>query len=160
PRKPPPSSDRGEPMRDQVLFIVAPYAVALAFLPVCLVRYALGRRGAGGAADPAADGRTPLVALWRWTIGLVLFGHLLLLTLPESVLVWNRDPRRLLALETASLALGIAALLSLSVLLFHRLRGRWPRPTWSALDIVAGTLVVIAVTTGVALAVLYRWASS
>jgi nitrate reductase gamma subunit len=146
-------------MRDYLLFVAAPYIVSFAFVPACLVRYALERRR-GPLSTAFAIDPTPVAALWRWTVGLVLLGHLLLITLPESILLWNRQPRRLFMLEGVGLALGIAALLSLTVMLFNRVRLHAPRPPRSAFDIVVGTLMAVAVVTGIGVAVRYRWASS
>ena len=76
-------------MSDNLLFIVAPYAAALSFVSVPLVRYALPhRKPERGRATLAGAVGEP--AIWRWAIAIVLLGHLLAFAFPASILIWNR----------------------------------------------------------------------
>jgi len=86
--------------------------------------------------------------------------HLLLLLAPDAVLRWNRHVSRLLALEATGFAAGaICSIVVLSRLRRH-LFDRAPDDHRALTDTVSLTLVTIAVVSGVALAVAYRWASS
>jgi nitrate reductase gamma subunit len=86
--------------------------------------------------------------------------HLLLLLAPDAVLRWNRHVSRLLALEATGFAAGaICSIVVLSRLRRH-LFDRAPDDRRALTDTVSLTLVTIAVVSGVALAVAYRWASS
>ena len=88
----------------------------------------------------------------------VLPGHLLLITLLETILLWNRSRGgRSCSKESGSRS---ARRLSLTVMLFNRVRVHAPRPPRSAFDVVVGTLMAVAVVTGIGVAVRYRWASS
>ena len=91
-------------MTDSFLFIVSPYLTAAA-VSGCIARYAFTTRrdGDDAAAARGADAMSrPVRAAWRWAIGFVAAGHLLALGFPESVLRWNQQPLRLLALEKRS----------------------------------------------------------
>jgi nitrate reductase gamma subunit len=86
--------------------------------------------------------------------------HLLLLFAPDAVLRWNRHASRLLLLEAIGFAAGVIC--SMAAI------SRWRRHLFDAAghedrslaDTVWLTLVLMAVVSGVALAVAYRWASS
>ena len=86
--------------------------------------------------------------------------HLLLLVAPDAVLRWNRHVPRLLVLEGIGFAAGaICSIVAVSRLrrqLFHHAADDHRSLT----DTISLTLVTIAVVSGVALAVAYRWASS
>ena len=107
-------------------------------------------------------GRRPTIrnAAVALAIVAVVALHLLLLLAPDAVLRWNRHVSRLLALEATGFAAGaICSIVALSRLRRH-LFDRAPDDHRSLTDTVSLTLVTIAVVSGVALAVAYRWASS
>jgi nitrate reductase gamma subunit len=149
-------------MTDSFLFIVLPYLTAAAAAQGCITRYAFGaRRGGGDAAiAPHADA-TPRSAraAWRWAIGVVAAGHLLALASPESVLRWNQQPLRLLALETVGLASGIGALAALIAIAVRRVRAA-DAGAVRPLDVIAWTLLLVEIVSGLAVALFYRWGSS
>ena len=90
----------------------------------------------------------------------MLGGHLLAFAFPASILVWNREPLRLFVLEGVGLIAAGTALLGLIATFARRLRDFNRRGTPSPLHVIVGTLVAVEVVTGIAHAVLYRWASS
>ena len=149
-------------MSDQFLFVVAPYVAVLVFVPVCLARYVLWSRHPerAGTHFTGRDRWSHLATSWRWAIGIVALGHLLAFVFPSIILLWNQRPLRLLVLEGAGLITGIAALLGLLAMLVKRLRATGVLGAPSPLDVIAGTLILIEVMSGVAMAMLYRWGSS
>src|SRR3954462_15825949 len=89
-------------MRDELLFVVAPRVAALCCLTIVGVLLFAGR----GPAQPAVEDRDsgdPLLTYWRYPIALVLFGHVLAVALPGTVMLWDRNPLRMLLLESAGL---------------------------------------------------------
>ena len=149
-------------MTDQFLFVVSPYLTAAASVPGCVVRYLLwSRREAQAGSERAGDdGAGPIRAAWRWAIGLVAVGHLLAVAFPAVVLQWNQQPMRLLVLEGAGLTTGIVALASLIAMLVQCLRTADLDALCSPVDVVAWTLLVIELLSGLLVAVFYRWGSS
>ena len=99
-------------------------------------------------------------AIWRCAIATVFVGHLLGFAFPAGILRWNQEPLRLFALEVTGLVAGSIALLGVIVAADRRLRATGHLGRASALDVIAGTLVSIEIVSGIAIAVLYRWASS
>ena len=149
-------------MRTQFLFAVAPYVAAVGFPVICLLRYVLWN---GDRTQMALEFATPeeparIAAIWRGALAAVLAGHLLGLLIPARILVWNREPLRLFILEGSGFALGAVALLGLLGTLWLRLRTSGNRPSGSPLDVIVWTLIAVQVASGVAIALLYRWASS
>ena len=149
-------------MSDQFLFVVAPYVAVLVFVPVCLVRYVLRSRQPerAGTHFTGRDRWGHLATSWRWAVSIVALGHLLAFVFPSIILLWNQQPLRLLVLEGAGLITGIAALLGLLAMLVKRLRATSVLGAPSPVDVIAGTLILIEVVSGVAMAMLYRWGSS
>src|SRR4051794_41868455 len=104
-------------MRDELLFVVAPRVAALCCLTIVGVLLFAGR----GPAQPAVEDRDsgdPLLTYWRYPIALGLFGHVLAVAVPRTVMLWGRDPLRVLLLESAGVvaAGGAPGLLVLPVL--------------------------------------------
>jgi nitrate reductase gamma subunit len=144
-------------MREQLLFVVAPRLAALCCLTAAVMTF-LARRGASDTPSPAAaipQSSDALARCWRYSIGIVLVGHLLAFAFPGAVALWNRQLVRLIVLECAGVTAGTVALLSLSFTAARRLdRSR------SSVDTVAWTLIFLEVISGLIIAVRYRWASS
>jgi nitrate reductase gamma subunit len=149
-------------MRDQFLFVIAPYLAALAVVPVCIARYVLWSRQLQQAGTDFASGDRGcrITPTWRCAIGFVALGHLLAFTLVDAVLIWNRHPIRLLLLEGSGLIAGSVALVTLLAMVLQSLCEYDQRGAPSPFDVIAGTLILIEVACGVAVAWLYRWGSS
>src|SRR4051794_23939625 len=101
-------------MRDELLFVVAPRLAAFCCLTILGVLLFAGR----APALPVVEDREssdPLLTHWRYPIALVLFGHVLAVAFPGTVMLWDRDPFRMLLLESAGLIAAGAALGSLGL---------------------------------------------
>jgi nitrate reductase gamma subunit len=147
---------------DHALFAAAPGLALLTLGSVSVLRYLLARH----PLDRSALVRTTRL-LWGARAGRVgLFGllviHLLLVVFPRQVLIWNQRHWRLLLLEGTGALLGVAALVGLIGLIVRSVRAPDPgsptRP--SIIDTAFLGLLLVNTVSGLATALLYRWASS
>ena len=148
-------------MRDHLLFVVFPYLAVLAFLPCCVARSMVRHRrplGDDGAPSPAGSRFAGVV--WRSAVVLVALGHLLAFALPDYLLLWNRQLWRLAFIEVFGVVAGTVAAAGIFVALVRAIRGARSDASRSSVNVVADTLLLIAMLSGVAVAVIYRWASS
>src|SRR5262249_25516406 len=130
-----------------------------AAVPACVVRCLLAaRHDAFAMAKPAGEGRATIRSIWRWAIGMVALGHVAALGFPEDVLRWNHDPIRMLVVEGAGAAAGAVALGALIAICVRRVQRAGACA--SALDVIAGTLLLSGLASGVGVAIAFRWASS
>jgi nitrate reductase gamma subunit len=148
-------------MTDHALFAVTPYLAGVSLVAVTLLRYLLARqRGAlaGGAASATAG---PFRGRRAWNIGLggLAAAHLAMLAFPQIVLAWNQHPARLMALEAVFFAFGVAALVGLLHLVVRQV-GHVALSRSSLIDVAFLGLLLVALVSGLGVAVLYRWASS
>ena len=144
-------------MRDHVLFAVFPYLGGLAFVSGCAVSLALDRRVRPMAA-PAMD-RGTFRAVWALALATVGIGHILTLAFPGIVLRWDREFVRLVLLEGTRIVAGGLAVAGAIVALMRLLQP--PQGSHrSVADVVGATLLVTATISGLAAALLYRWASA
>ena len=143
-------------MREELLFVVVPRLAAFCCLSALAMLYLFRRRAHRwkGSADDEVDSGDAISKCWRYSIGVVLVGHLLAFTFPGAVTLWDRDLLRLIVLEILGVTAGTLALLSLLFTAARRL-GRG-----SSFDTVALTLILLEVVSGLTIAVRYRWASS
>jgi nitrate reductase gamma subunit len=147
---------------DQALFATAPAVAVLTLGSVCVLRYLLMRH----PRDRSALVRTRrlLWGSWAWRVGLIglLAMHLVLVLFPRQVLAWNQRHWRLLLLEGTGALLGVAALVGLVGLIVRNVRAPDPgspaRP--SIVDTAFLGLLLVSTVSGLAAALLYRWASS
>jgi len=150
-------------MTDRFFFIVLPYLAAVAALSGCFVRCVMSaaRRAETGSASADREHTSGLLAAtWLAAIGVVAAGHLVAFAFPGSMLRWNQQPVRLAALEAAGLAAALAALASLVAMAAQRVRASEAAAFRSPFEVILWTLLLIEIASGLAVAVLYRWASS
>jgi nitrate reductase gamma subunit len=143
-------------MRDHLLFAVLPYVAGLVFLAGSAVPLA---RRTVAVTDVKATRHGAFDTAWRLALAAVAIGHLLTLAFPGAVLRWDREFVRLVLLEGARIAAGSLAAAGAALAWARVLRpahGRTPR----AIDVVAATLLVTATFSGLAVAIVYRWASA
>jgi nitrate reductase gamma subunit len=149
-------------MRDILLFSLAPYAAAALLVCVPAVRCfsSAARRSALVAASRTGAPLYPGALVWRWGLGLLLCGHVVAFLVPRPLLLWNRSFARLLVLEGAGLAFGVAALAGLLLLLAWRARPGQKAGAGGLVDSLLLALLAVAIGSGLAAALLYRWGSS
>src|SRR5262249_51609333 len=139
--------------------VISPYVTGAAAVPACIVRYMLAARGGSlTIASPTSEGRATVRSIWRWAIALVALGHVAAFEFPPYVLRWDRDRVRMLWLEGAGAAAGAVALVALIAIGLRRARST--HTAVSPWDVIAWTLLLIDLASGVAVAIAFRWASS
>ena len=149
-------------MTDHALFVVAPYLAAAICVLVGAVRYVLGhlQRDRADTAIRRVDGSRLVVAATRSAIAVIAIGHLLAFAAPRGVLLWDQQLFRLVLLEAIGIVAGSVALAGLAAAHVRQARASGPRAAWPPMDVVVGTLVLMATLSGLFIAVRYRWASS
>lgn len=145
-------------MNSIVLFRGLPMATLIVFTAGCAL---VVLRPAGGAprslwSRPPGD---PRARLWRFAWCVLAATHAVEWVFPGCVVAWDARPARLYALEVIGLAAGVVVLAACGVALRRHLRrdGRDGRELANAIFLAMAT---VGVTSGLALAVLDRWASS
>jgi nitrate reductase gamma subunit len=149
-------------MTDRFLFIIAPYAAAAALPAVLLVRYGLRSRRDGALRDGASRAIRIFggSAAWRYGLLLLLAGHLIGLLFPRQVLRWNEADLRLFVFEGAAGLIGLWTLFALLALVRRNMRESGGPGAASTADLALLSLLFVQIASGLALAILYRWASS
>jgi nitrate reductase gamma subunit len=147
-------------INDEILFAIAPYVASGCLLLVFVVR-CVAASLVGSPIDERPERSLLRARLVRAVIVIGLLAlHGFLLVAPVAVLRWNRRTPRLLLLEATGISLGLAALAVLTQAMRRHMIAASTRSPRPLIEIVALALVAVAVTSGVALAVSYRWASS
>ena len=144
-----------------VLFGILPY-VALAIAIVGTVwRYRTNQFSYSSVSSQFLENRQLFWGSvpWHYGIILILFGHLLGLFFPASVMAFNGVPVRLYILEGTGLALGLLVLVGLVILLLRRGINPRVRAVTSRMDLVLLLLLLLSIVTGVGTAIFYRWGS-
>ena len=149
-------------MPSDTVFSTVPYAAALAMAAGFLLRYLIGSRRGDDLRAEAVKAVQLFRgdASWRYGLALLLLGHLAALLFPRHVLAWNGTPWRLLLLEGTGFLVGAWTLLGAVALLHQHLREPHDRPAGSMMDFTLVGLLFAQIVSGLAMAGLYRWASS
>jgi nitrate reductase gamma subunit len=114
------------------------------------------------AAPSSASAPTPWTAprgAWRIAVAAVAAEHLLLLAAPQAVLQWNVDLRRLIVLEAVAVVAGSVCTAAALIALWRQLFSETSDHSSIARTLNLSVASVV-IGSGVALAVVYRWASS
>ncbi len=99
-------------------------------------------------------------SLWHWGILWVLSGHLFAFFLPEAILAWNARPLRLYLLEITGLSMALLALVGVVALIIRRFTDKRVKVVTSPLDLVLLAVLLYQVSSGIDVAIRYRWGSS
>jgi len=149
-------------MREPLLFLWAPRIAAASALLALVVHVSRIVRERSNAEWIVPAEHSPsnsrITALWRLSIGIVATGHLIALASPNLMLIWNRDVVRLVALELFGWVVGAIAAGSFIAMAARDRHTSGERPP-SAFDAVSATMVLLALVSGFASAVVYRWGS-
>ena len=149
-------------MNRNLLFFAWPYVATSLFLTGIVVRYLLERKNAMAVKEEMSEAWAVFRGsrVWRVSVIALLLGHTGALLFPQTLLAWNRIPERLYLLEAFALT---AALLTAAggAMLLWRYLGRSSRSAITELsDTIFISLLLLAILSGLLMAMLYRWASS
>ncbi len=145
-----------------LLFAVLPYVALFTFLLVTIQRYRSQAFTYSSLSSQFLENRQHFWAMVPFHYGIIilLFGHLVGLLIPRTVLMWNAHPLRLYVLEVAGLAFGVLTLVGLLSLIVRRMQTNKVRVTTSLVDWVVYVLLLVQVVSGIGTAVLYPWGTS
>lgn len=149
-------------MKNNFLFAIFPYIAFGLLAAGTLVRYLLFRKQKEVMAAEIAEARAVFSGnrLWRISLVFLLVGHGIALLAPRMLLSWNHSSLRLSMLEAAFFVIGCAALAGWLVVLWRNLKHHHGSPLNELSDVVLLGLIFVAITSGLLVAVLYRWGSS
>ena len=97
---------------------------------------------------------------FHWGIVFLFFGHLIAFLIPQSILLWNQHPVRLLILEISSFVFGVMTFIGLINLFYRRLSNPRIRVVTNYMDIILEILLLVQIFLGLWVAYGYRWGSS
>ncbi len=145
-----------------LLFSVLPYVALFTFLLVTIQRYRSRTFTYSSLSSQFLENRKHFWAMVPFHYGIIIlmFGHLVGLLIPRTVLAWNAHPVRLYVLEVTALAFGVLALVGLLSLVARRLGTSKVRVTTSPVDWIVYVLLLVQVASGICTAVLYPWGTS
>jgi nitrate reductase gamma subunit len=144
------------------LFVILPYLALITFFPVTIVRYR--RRGFtySSLSSQFLENRQHFWALMPFHFGIltVIGGHIVAFLLPRQLLWWNSVPARLYVLEISALAFAILTLIGLVAAILRRHTNRKISVVTTWADRVLLGLLLLQVTSGIAVALAHPWGSS
>lgn len=146
-------------MFDYFLFVGFPYiAVALAVI-VGIYRYFSDRYSYSSQSSQFLENRTLFwgSAPWHYGIISILLAHLLALLFPAQWAVILGAPVRLYVLEVTGLALALTTVVALGLLIVRRIRNPRVTTVTSPVDWVLLAMLLVQVSTGFLVALVYRW---
>jgi nitrate reductase gamma subunit len=149
-------------MNRNLLFFAWPYVATSLFLTGIVVRYLLERKNAMAVKEEMSEAWAVFRGsrVWRVSVIALLLGHTGALLFPQTLLAWNRIPERLYLLEAFALTAALLAAAGGAMLLWRYL-GRSSRSAITELsDTIFISLLLLAILSGLLMAMLYRWASS
>lgn len=148
-------------MINWMLFGVFPYVAVILGVSVGLYRYGVDRYSWSSQSSQFLENRQLFWGSipWHYAILLVLLAHFLAFLVPGAWAALTGSPGRLALLEVAGLALGVCAVIGLTLLLLRRaLHPRVVAVTSVADWLLLASLLLQAVT-GVVIASTLRWGS-
>jgi nitrate reductase gamma subunit len=147
-------------MSDFALFVVAPY-VAVAILLAGTLSTLLDQSSRRRPARPEVAARILVNSHRVLAIGLlgVSMGHAVILTSPGLLASWMRTPGRTVVLELGLFLLGLTTLAGLVPVIARHVR-RTPQHPSAVIDVAFVGVLLVAIVSGLSLAVRYRWAAA
>jgi len=149
-------------MKNSSVFVLWPYVAFALLLAGAVLRTFMMWRHPSELAAQKSEAWAAIRGsrLWRWSLLVVLTGHLPALLFPRAILRWNSVPARLYALEGFFFVAACVAVISGSVLVWKQLGRSGSSLLASAMDTVFLAFLMVALVSGLVVAVRYRWGSS
>lgn len=146
---------------NRILFVVFPYVAVVLAVVVSVIRWRRHPFTVSALSSQLLESRRLFwgSVSFHWGISLILLGHLAALIVPRGFELWNGAPLRLYLLEGTGLALGLWTLFGVVMLLVRRLSSARVKAVTTPMDLVVLLVILVQVTTGVWIAMGYRWGS-
>lgn len=150
------------PYLDSLLFAAFPYVALCTFLLMTIQRYRSRAFTYSSLSSQFLENKQHFWAVVPFHYGIIILlaGHLIGLLIPRAVLLWNSHPLRLYILEVTALAFGVLTLVGLLSLVVRRVQKPKVRVTTSIVDWFVYLLLLVQVSSGISVAVLYPWGTS
>jgi nitrate reductase gamma subunit len=149
-------------MSTDVLFRVLPYVALVVLAAGLTIRYLrnVGRMGTLRAERGEAWASFGAGRLLRASLVALAVAHLVGLLAPRAVLAWDASPARLHFIEAVGMVVGLVALLGWGRVLWRHCGRHHPSRLGDLADSIFVSLVLVGMASGLATAIVYRWASS
>lgn len=143
-------------------FIALPYTALLMFFVGTVYRYKATKYKFSALSSQFLETRK---LYWgsipfHWGILFLFFGHLVAFLFPNSILLWNQQPVRLLILEISAFVGGIIAFAGITNLFYRRISNPLIRKVTNYMDILLEIFLILQIFLGLWVAYGYRWGSS
>ena len=143
-------------MSDQVLFGDVPVIAGVCLIAALLFTLLVGSH-VREQPRLRVHRRMPVLAV---ALAATLVGHVVMVAWPAQVLAWNRSANRMLTLELTFFVFGLLALGGLIRIVIRDMRDSARCSPRSLAGTISLALALVAVGSGLAMAIGYRWASS
>lgn len=143
-------------------FVGLPYLAFAIFVVGTFQRYRSRSFEVSSLSSQFLEGRSLFWGAIPFHVGIIVafLGHLAAFLIPDTVLLWNSEPLRLIALEVTGFAFGLSALVGIVALLVRRLSNARVRMVTTWMDIALEVLLLAQIVLGLWIAFAYRWGSS
>ncbi|MCC6522253.1 MAG: respiratory nitrate reductase subunit gamma [Polyangiaceae bacterium] len=149
-------------MLNLMLYGVLPYLAIGSFFCVSVVRYLKMPFTFSSLSTQFLESKQLFWGSVPFHIGiLTLFaGHLVGFMFPRAVMAWNGMPVRLLILETTAMIAAFLALVGLTALIVRRAGSARLRANTTVMDVLVYVTLLMAIGTGLWVALAMRWGSA
>lgn len=147
---------------DAVIFGVFPYVAMVLFFFITINRYVRMKFSYSTLSSQFLENKHHFWALVPFHYGLivVLAGHVIAFLIPRSILMWNSVPLRLYVLEVSGFICALLTFIGIFNVIIRRVTNSRVRKVTLTSDWLVYALLVIQITTGMEIALMYRWGSS
>lgn len=147
---------------DIFFFVALPYVAIFVFLIGTIYRYKSTGFGVSSLSSQFLEGKTLFFGSVPFHFGLlfVLLSHLWFFFFPKTVIAWNSQPGRLIALEVVAFSFAVSIFIGLIGLLYRRISNPRIHAVTSKMDVAVELLLLLQVVLGCWVALGYRWGSS
>ncbi len=147
---------------DVPLFVVLPYLAVFTMLLVTIQRYRSATFTYSSLSSQFLENRQHFWAVvpMHYGVLVVVAGHIVALSIPRTMLLWNSHPLRLYILEVFALSAGLITLIGTISVVLRRLTSPKVRVVTTTADWVLFALLLLQIGAGVYVAVMHPWGSS
>lgn len=144
------------------LFIALPYTAAAVFFVGTMLRFKMAGFKVSSLSSQFLEGEKLFWGSVPFHFGMlgVFLLHLAAFLIPNSLLLWNSHPVRLIVLEITGFVFALSFLFGLVVLLIRRVTHPRIRVVTTPMDIAVELVLLYQILLGCGIAVSYRWGSS